>query len=115
GVFIRVLEPSLFTLGPEGVFAETNEAIREFITEAREYLGTLQANFEALSISATTRLEQGPIIPLILKVAEVENADLIAMTSHGRTGLARAFYGSVAGGLLHQIDRPLLLIRSEGD
>jgi nucleotide-binding universal stress UspA family protein len=41
-----------------------------------------------------------------------EEADLIAMASHGRSGLSRVFYGSVAAGVLHRVDRPLLLIRS---
>jgi nucleotide-binding universal stress UspA family protein len=46
-------------------------------------------------------------------VADREQADLIAMASHGRTGLARVFYGSVASGVLNQADRPLLLIRTQ--
>ncbi|MBU4426139.1 MAG: universal stress protein, partial [Proteobacteria bacterium] len=38
--------------------------------------------------------------------------DLIAIASHGRSGLSRVFYGSVAAGILNRADRPLLLIRS---
>ena len=45
--------------------------------------------------------------------AERERVDLIAMASHGRTGLSRAVYGSVAAGVLHQVDRPMLLVRAE--
>jgi len=41
--------------------------------------------------------------------------DLIAMASHGRGGLAQAFYGSVAVGVLHRVDRPLLIIRAGED
>lgn len=48
----------------------------------------------------------------ILNAAKSEKADLIAMASHGRTGLSRVFYGSVAEGVLHRVDRPLLIIRS---
>jgi nucleotide-binding universal stress UspA family protein len=47
-------------------------------------------------------------------VVEREDADLIAMASHGRTVLSQVFYGSVAAGVLHRIDRPLLLIRANG-
>jgi nucleotide-binding universal stress UspA family protein len=36
----------------------------------------------------------------------------VAITSHGQGGVARTFFGSVAVGVLHCIDRPLLLIRS---
>ena len=49
---------------------------------------------------------------VIIDVAEREDADLIAMASHGHTGLARVFYGSVAAGVLNKADRPLLLIRA---
>jgi nucleotide-binding universal stress UspA family protein len=59
--------------------------------------------------------EEGPVVRTILDVAQRENVDLIAMASHGRTGLARVYYGSVAAGVLHQVDRPLLLIRAEDD
>ena len=48
-------------------------------------------------------------------MAARENADLIAMASHGRTGLGRVFYGSVAAGVLHRADRPLLLIRAQDE
>jgi nucleotide-binding universal stress UspA family protein len=55
---------------------------------------------------------RGPVVETIINVAEREGADLTAMASHGRTGLERVFYGSVAVGVLHHVDRPLLLVRS---
>jgi hypothetical protein len=42
----------------------------------------------------------------------LSHVDLIALASHGRTGAARVFYGSVAAGVLHRVDRPLLIIRA---
>ena len=48
-------------------------------------------------------------------LAQEHAVDLIAMASHGRGGLSRVFYGSVAAGILQRIDRPLLLIRARGD
>jgi nucleotide-binding universal stress UspA family protein len=54
-------------------------------------------------------------VEAIIDAAEREGADLIALASHGRTGLANVFYGSVAAGVLHRIDRPLLLVRSRGN
>ena len=55
----------------------------------------------------------GPVVKEILDFAEEEKVDLIALSSHGRTGLSRLFYGSVAAGILHQVDRPLLVIRAQ--
>jgi nucleotide-binding universal stress UspA family protein len=54
-------------------------------------------------------------VEAITKTAELEGADLIAMASHGRTGLSQVFYGSVAAGVLHRANRPLLLVRSRDD
>jgi nucleotide-binding universal stress UspA family protein len=54
----------------------------------------------------------GPVVEGIINLAEKEGVDLIALASHGRGGLSRVFYGSVAAGLLHRVDRPLLIIRS---
>jgi nucleotide-binding universal stress UspA family protein len=51
-------------------------------------------------------------VKAILDAAKSENADLLAMASHGRSGLSRTFYGSISAGVLQRIDRPLLLIRS---
>ena len=78
----------------------------------KEYLADMQGVFREKGIDTATYLTQGPVVEEIITKAEQENADLIAITSHGRGGLSRAFYGSVSAALLHRIDRPLLLIRS---
>jgi nucleotide-binding universal stress UspA family protein len=58
------------------------------------------------------RIGQGNVVAGIIDAANQESADLVAMASHGQGGVERAFYGSVAVGVLNRIDRPLLLIRS---
>ena len=55
---------------------------------------------------------QGPVVEAIINAAQRESADFIAIASHGRGGISRVFYGSVATGVLHRVDRPLLLVRS---
>jgi len=45
----------------------------------------------------------------------LNGADLIAMATHGLSGLARVSYGSVAAGVLQAADIPILLIRSGSD
>jgi nucleotide-binding universal stress UspA family protein len=52
-------------------------------------------------------------VEAIIKAAERENTYLMVFASHGRNGLYRVFYGSVAAGVLNRIDRPLLIIRSD--
>jgi nucleotide-binding universal stress UspA family protein len=77
------------------------------------YLQKIQEELHAEGLEVSSLAEEGDVVSTILAVADREGADLIAMSSHGRTGLAQVFYGSVAAGVLHRIDRPLLLIRAE--
>ena len=80
--------------------------------EIETYLAALQGEFREKGIEARTSIVQGPVVEAIINAAEREDADIIAMASHGRTGLPQVFYGSVAAGVLHRVDRPLLLVRS---
>jgi nucleotide-binding universal stress UspA family protein len=84
-------------------------------SNVKAYLTGIQQKLQAENLEVSCFAEEGDVVNSILTVAEREGADLIAMSSHGRTGLARVFYGSVAAGVLHKIDRPLLLVRAEHD
>jgi len=79
---------------------------------AETYLAGLEGEFREKGIEARVRVVHGPVVEAIINAAEREKADLIALASHGRSGLSRVFYGSVAAGVLHRVDRPLLIIRS---
>lgn len=81
--------------------------------EGDEYLKKKAAELGKKNIKAEIVVQRGDAVASIVNVAKEKKADLIAMASHGRTGLSRVFYGSVANGVLHKVDRPLLLIRSE--
>jgi nucleotide-binding universal stress UspA family protein len=69
-------------------------------------------DFRAKDIDARTSVYYGPVVQAITRAAECECADLIAMASHGRSGMSQVFYGSVAVGVLHRVNRPLLLVRA---
>lgn len=50
----------------------------------------------------------------ILAYSDVQDADLLALSTHGRTGLERVLYGSVAESLLRDSKIPLLVLRTVG-
>jgi nucleotide-binding universal stress UspA family protein len=84
--------------------------------EAEAYLEGIAKRFQEQGIETETVVsEYGIVVHEIMDTAKRKGADLIAMTSHGRTGLAEAFYGSTAASILHRIDRPLLIVRSLED
>ena len=112
-IFLQVLEPgqTLPLADPSGVDLWFRE-VQRLREEARAYVDGQAEAFRKKGIEADSRVEQGRIVDMIVSCAANEGADLIAMASHGRTGLERVVYGSVAAGVLQRIDRPLLLIRS---
>jgi nucleotide-binding universal stress UspA family protein len=83
--------------------------------EAESYLRRLQGRMA----SATGRDVECEVVASepatgILAACERQNPDLIAMTTHGRSGVARWILGSVASKILHATHTPLLLVRPGG-
>jgi nucleotide-binding universal stress UspA family protein len=112
-VFLRVVTPPPYIMNTQSAQFDTwQEVIEQATQEAEGYLSAVQGEFREKGIAAKAEIAYGPIVETIIDAAERNNADLIAMASHGRTGLGSVFYGSVAAGILHRIDRPLLIIRS---
>ncbi|MCK6628241.1 MAG: universal stress protein [Anaerolineae bacterium] len=111
-VLLQVVEPKPLLIDGTNAVPDIVEH-QHHLKDAEAYLTTRQGEFREKGIEARIRLAEGSVVNEIINAAESENAELIAMASHGRTGLARVFYGSVAAGVLHRIDRPLLLVRSE--
>lgn len=113
-VLLQVVEPSVVLAAPYdmGHYYDINQ-IERLSDEAKSYLAALQSDLTAKGIAVETLVDNGPVVTCVIEEAVRKNVDLVAMASHGRSGLARAFYGSVASGVLNQADRPLLLIRAQ--
>jgi nucleotide-binding universal stress UspA family protein len=112
-IFLQVVEPAIDMVGVHDVppYIDVKKTNR-MVTGAESYLAALTGEMRAKGLAAKAVVECGSVVATILDVAEREKVDLIAMASHGRTGLARVFYGSVAAGIMQQVNKPLLLIRS---
>ena len=112
-VFLKVNEEAIM-LGHDEVIdvAKYREEFQSRIKESNAYLDSLKTMFREKGIEAVTRLAYGSVVKAILNTAAETGADLIAMATHGLSGLARVSYGSVAAGVLQAADIPILLIRS---
>lgn len=110
---LRVLDFPLMLERDEVVdLSKTHLEFEKKKKEVADYLEQKKRDCRKDGVQAETRMVSGSVVETILKIAEETNADLIAMASHGFGGSQRAFYGSVAAGILHRIDRPLLIIRN---
>jgi nucleotide-binding universal stress UspA family protein len=111
---LQIVEPLVVGVSPydAGSLYVADEIDRR-TQEAKAYLAALEGQLRDKKIVAQGQVEYGPVVSSILEQADQHDVDLIAMASHGRTGLARVFYGSVASGILNRAERPLLLIRAQ--
>jgi nucleotide-binding universal stress UspA family protein len=75
------------------------------------YLESKAGEFRAKGITATNDIASGPAAEAILARVADENVDLIAMSTHGRSGVTRWVLGSVAHKVLHATHCPTLLVR----
>jgi nucleotide-binding universal stress UspA family protein len=112
-ILLQVVETVPLYTGPQGAaVALEQQELEQYTEQALSYLTVVQEEFRAKDIDARTSIYYGPVVQAIIRAAECECADLIAMASHGWSGMSQVFYGSVAVGVLHRVDRPLLLVRS---
>ena len=83
----------------------------EEMKQDREYLATLSAQLESEGYQVTTVLAMGDPATEIIKLAQEQPIDLIAMTTHGHRLLGDFLHGSTADKVRHQVDVPVLLLK----
>lgn len=84
-------------------------------TTARKYaqkrLAALQAKARKAGVRTVTLLLDGVADQQIVRAARLKKADLIVMGTHGRTGLAKFFLGSVTSRVVAAAHCPVLTVR----
>jgi nucleotide-binding universal stress UspA family protein len=107
---VHVYEPRLPAFGGGAVIDDQVIAIERghFERHLLRLAEELAARFGCTCHSAVL---DGLPAAAIAKYARQQHADLIVMTSHGRTGLSRAWFGSVADALAHRSPLPVLMVR----
>ena len=80
--------------------------------DAQAYLGYVASHLQEQGVQASTATAIGAVAASIIGYAEDNDIDLIAMCTHGRTGLRRWTLGSVADRVLRAGRVPILLVRA---
>jgi len=90
----------------------TEEEMNQHHQAAQTYLGDLQKSLRQQNIVTHIQvLEDASIADGIVGVASEEAVDVIVKTTHGRSGLSRWVYGSVATKVLQEAPCPIFLVR----
>jgi nucleotide-binding universal stress UspA family protein len=87
----------------------------EEMKQDRAYLDKIRAELAAAGLNVETRLAMGDPASELVKVAEEQNVDLIAMSTHGHRFLADLLRGATADKVRHVVDIPVLLLKASGN
>jgi nucleotide-binding universal stress UspA family protein len=82
---------------------------------AISYLNVVAARLKQHNLTVNTEHFEGSPAEEIVERARALDVSLILMTTHGRTGLGRMVFGSVADSVLRHADCPVLLVRIKAD
>ncbi len=89
----------------------SEEYVEHATAAARDYLAGIEKRLSESGIVARSVVEVGSPAEMIIACAKSNAVDIIALSTHGRSGLSALMMGSVANKVLHYAEVPVLLVR----
>lgn len=115
-VFLRVVEP--FHMHTGGEWVPSPEQIERIEAQgkkaAKDYLGQLIRRLEYNAAKVKTEVVMGRAAESIVEYATKNEVELIVIATHGRSGVSRWVWGSVADRVLRSACVPVLMVRAPG-
>lgn len=108
----RQMRAALVLVHARPAAAGMGKASPESADDVEKYLESVQERLRGDGFTVRSHALPGAAAEVILRAAATEQADLIAMGTHGRSGDQRFVLGSVAREVLGQTPLPLLLVRT---
>jgi len=107
-VLLEVVEPPP-AWAAEGIdfYAVQNASVEA----AKEYLSKVQSQLSSEGFNVRSEVLVGKAAETIIEFSQQNAVDLVAIATHGRSGISRWVFGSVADKLVRSSSVPLLLIR----
>jgi nucleotide-binding universal stress UspA family protein len=108
-VILYVIEP----INP-GMYEVPAQVIDDAAQKGKDfgvtYLTQVAAKMKAQGLEVETVLMSGRVTESILDYVKANGVDLIAMSTHGRSGISRMVLGSVADKIVRRSSIPVLLV-----
>jgi nucleotide-binding universal stress UspA family protein len=115
-ILIRVIEP--LDIPTRGGLAfskdDRNQMEAERRSEAEKYLKQVVARLKKKGLIVRSEILEGKVAEAIAEYAKNNKVDLIVIATHGRSGLSRWYWGSVADRILRSVCVPVLMVRAPG-
>ena len=94
-------------------FDDLNLRESEEMKADRAYLATLKRQLTEHGLAVETHLATGDPATELVRAAETQAVDLIAMSTHGHRFLADVLHGATADRVRHLVKVPVLLLRAQ--
>lgn len=114
-VLLRVVISPYTIAAPDLVLATADPNLSQMTAQADAYLRAVAGRLRDEGVTVRTVICEGPVAEAILEHAAALDVDMIIMSTHGRGGVSRWVYGSVAERVLQGSACPVLLIRANGN
>jgi nucleotide-binding universal stress UspA family protein len=113
---VQAIEPVMLTYAPAAQASGVDERfLEQWRAEAAAYLEGVAGPMRDRGLIVRTRVIYGPPAVAIIDYAREHAADLIAMCTHGRGGIARMLLGSVADKVVRGAGAPVLIKRPSAE
>ena len=115
-LFVRAVEPLYLPSSGEIGFSEKDIKRIESgsIAVAKNYLDQLVSRLDYGKVNIKTEVLAGKAAESLAEYATKNKVDLIIIATHGRSGVSRWVWGSVADRILHSSCVPVLMVRAPG-
>jgi len=116
-ILLRVVEPVAVPYGEAATgisFEQIKAAEAAEKKKAGKYLEKMAARFTAQGIKTSAKILTGNASEAIVDFIDKNNIDLVILATHGRSGVSRWIWGSVADRVLRHVCIPVLMARAPG-
>ena len=111
-ILLNVFVPPAREFADQIALAQGEDQAQQTRDQMKQYLIGLRSELREEDVKVRTHLIEGSAVAhLICDYVTSEGIDLVVMCSHGRTGLSRMLFGSVARDVMQCINIPVLLIQ----
>ena len=115
-IIVQAVEPISIPYGLEVTKFANLEQVKEFQTHqnvaAEKYTQKVIARLGKVGVTAKAEIIFGKASEVLAEFATKNKVDLIIVATHGRLGISRRVWGSVADHLIRSISIPVLLVRA---
>ena len=117
-IFVQAVEPLSIPYGRGMSQLTSLEQVKAFEThqkvEAEKYLKEIVARFGKTGANTKADVIYGKASEVLSDYATKHDVDLVIIATHGRSGVSRWVWGSVADRLVRSVSAPVLMVRAPG-